>query len=162
MTLPATDTFSHAASALRVPTGCPDIKVLPVELPMARRTIWIVALKNPTLSPVAQLFIENDRVVAKPRASKNDKAMTAIGPSRPCLKNSCPQWPESGQTEPTRLTRSDPRADQHSPIERLGPVSCLFWLYSSRSHQDRIGSEFLLDFCIELFRAHFHGHDAPR
>ena len=46
----------------------PEIKVLPVELQHARVPIGIVTLKNRTLSPVAQLFIEHAREVAKPLA----------------------------------------------------------------------------------------------
>ena len=53
------------ASVLRFPTRRPEIKVLPVELPMTRVPVGIVTLKNRTLSPVAQLFIEHAREVAK-------------------------------------------------------------------------------------------------
>ena len=52
-------------SVLRFPTRRPEIKVLPVELPIAHVPIGIVTLKNRTLSPVAQLFIEHAREVAK-------------------------------------------------------------------------------------------------
>src|SRR5712691_514610 len=45
------------ASALRFPTGQPDIRVLPVEPQMAEVPVGIVTLKNRTISPVAQLFI---------------------------------------------------------------------------------------------------------
>jgi len=48
----------------------PDIKVLPIELRHARVPIGIVTLKNRTLSPVAQLFIEHAREVAKPLAKR--------------------------------------------------------------------------------------------
>ena len=58
------------ASVLRFPTKRPEIKVLPVELPMARVPVGIVTLKNRTLSPVAQLFIEHAREVAKPLAKR--------------------------------------------------------------------------------------------
>jgi DNA-binding transcriptional LysR family regulator len=44
----------------------PEIKVLPVELQHPRMPIGIVTLKNRTLSPVARLFIEHARGVAKP------------------------------------------------------------------------------------------------
>jgi DNA-binding transcriptional LysR family regulator len=73
MTLLATGHFLtiFAASALRFPTNRPDIKILPVELPMARRPVGIVTLKNRTLSPVARLFIEHAREVAKPMAKGN-------------------------------------------------------------------------------------------
>jgi DNA-binding transcriptional LysR family regulator len=52
-------------SALRFPTGQPDIRVLPVEPQMAEMPVGVVTLKNRTLSPVAQLFIEHAREVAK-------------------------------------------------------------------------------------------------
>ena len=45
-----------------------EIKVLPVDLPMARVPNGIVTVKNRILSPVAQLFIEHAREVAKPLA----------------------------------------------------------------------------------------------
>jgi DNA-binding transcriptional LysR family regulator len=44
------------------------IKVLPVELPTTRRKIGIITLKNRTLSPLAQLFINCAREIAKPLA----------------------------------------------------------------------------------------------
>jgi DNA-binding transcriptional LysR family regulator len=56
------------ASALKLPIRRSEIKVLPVELPMARLPNGIVTLKNRTLSPVAQLFIDCAREVAKPLA----------------------------------------------------------------------------------------------
>ncbi len=58
------------ASALRFPTRRSEIKALPVELPMARLPNGIVTLKNRTLSPVAQLFIDSAREVAKPLAKR--------------------------------------------------------------------------------------------
>ena len=58
------------ASALRFPARRAELKVLPVELPMARRPNEIVTLKNRTLSPVAQLFIDCAREVAKPLAKR--------------------------------------------------------------------------------------------
>ena len=56
------------ASALRFPARRAELKVLAVELPMARRPNGIVTLKNRTLSPAAQLFIDCAREVAKPLA----------------------------------------------------------------------------------------------
>jgi DNA-binding transcriptional LysR family regulator len=56
------------ASIMRFPGIPGSIKVLPVELPTTRRKIGIVTLKNRTLSPLAQLFIECAREVAKPLA----------------------------------------------------------------------------------------------
>jgi DNA-binding transcriptional LysR family regulator len=58
------------ASALRFPTRHPQLKVLPVELPIARVPNGIVTLKNRTLSRTAQLFIEHAREVAKPLATR--------------------------------------------------------------------------------------------
>jgi DNA-binding transcriptional LysR family regulator len=56
------------ASALRFLTRRSELKILPVELPMARRPNGIVTLKNRTLSPVAKLVIDCVREVAKPLA----------------------------------------------------------------------------------------------
>jgi len=58
------------ASVLRFPVKRREIRVLPVELPIARLPIGIVTLKNRTLSPVAQLFIDSAREVAKTYASE--------------------------------------------------------------------------------------------
>jgi hypothetical protein len=54
-----------SASALRFPTRRTEIKVLPVQLPMAAVPNGIVTLKNRTLSSVARLFIKHAREVAK-------------------------------------------------------------------------------------------------
>ncbi len=48
-----------------------SIKVLPVRLPSIPTPIGIVTLKNRTISPVAQVFIECVREVARPLATKN-------------------------------------------------------------------------------------------
>ena len=55
---------------MRFPTRLPEIKVLPVKLPMDDMPIGVVTLKSRTVSPVAQLFIENAREVAKPLAKR--------------------------------------------------------------------------------------------
>jgi DNA-binding transcriptional LysR family regulator len=55
-------------SALRFPTGQPDIRVLPVEPRMAEMPVGVVTLKNRTLGPAAQLFINCAREVAMPLA----------------------------------------------------------------------------------------------
>jgi DNA-binding transcriptional LysR family regulator len=60
-----------STSILRFPTKRLDLKVLPVNLPIARVPIGIVTLKSRTLSPVAQLFIDYAREVAKPLAKRN-------------------------------------------------------------------------------------------
>jgi len=72
MTLLATGRFVgiFRASSLRFLTRLPEFKVLPIELPMARVPVGIVTLKNRTLSPTAQLFIEHAREVAKPWATR--------------------------------------------------------------------------------------------
>jgi DNA-binding transcriptional LysR family regulator len=57
-------------SALRFPTRRPEVKILPVELPLNRVAIGIVTLKNRTLSPVAKLFVNNARDVAKPMVKR--------------------------------------------------------------------------------------------
>jgi hypothetical protein len=44
------------------------IKALPIELASAHTPVGIVTLKNRTLTPVAQLFIDCAREVAKPMA----------------------------------------------------------------------------------------------
>jgi DNA-binding transcriptional LysR family regulator len=53
---------------LRVAGRNPPLKALPVTLPNAPMPIGIITLKNRTLTPVAQLFIDNVRVRAKPLA----------------------------------------------------------------------------------------------
>jgi DNA-binding transcriptional LysR family regulator len=67
-------------SVLRFPTRRPELKVLPVELPMARVPNGIFTLKNRTLSPTARLFIEHAREVAKPLAKRERvAAMSGCG-----------------------------------------------------------------------------------
>jgi DNA-binding transcriptional LysR family regulator len=58
------------ASTLRFHDRTAPIKVLPVELPTTRRQHGIIKLKDRTLSPLAELFIEHARAVAKPMAKK--------------------------------------------------------------------------------------------
>ena len=48
----------------------PELKVLPVELPMARVPVGIVTLKHRTPNPVAKLFIKCAREIAKPLTRK--------------------------------------------------------------------------------------------
>jgi DNA-binding transcriptional LysR family regulator len=54
------------ASMLRFSDKVASIKLLPVELPTTHRQIGILTLKNRTLSPLAQLFIECTREITKP------------------------------------------------------------------------------------------------
>ena len=56
------------ASVLRFPSVRPELKVLPVELPVTRMPMGIFTLKNRMLSPVARLVIAQAREVAKPLA----------------------------------------------------------------------------------------------
>jgi len=58
------------ASAFRFLTKRSELKILPVELPTARRPNGIVTLKNRALSPVARLFIDCAREVAKTPAKR--------------------------------------------------------------------------------------------
>jgi DNA-binding transcriptional LysR family regulator len=68
MSLLATGHFLtiFAASTWRFSITRPELKVLPVELPMASVPSGIVTLKNRTLSPVAQLIVDAAHKVAKP------------------------------------------------------------------------------------------------
>jgi DNA-binding transcriptional LysR family regulator len=54
-----------STSLMRFATTRMDLKVLPVELSLARVPVGILTLKNRTLSPVVQLFIDHVREVAK-------------------------------------------------------------------------------------------------
>src|SRR5262245_56240664 len=59
-----------AASASKFRARRPELKVLPVQLPMAQLPVGIVTLKNRRLNPVAKLFIEHAHEVAKPLAKR--------------------------------------------------------------------------------------------
>jgi len=59
-----------SSSTLRFHNGHPELKVLPVELPTARVKIGIITLKGRTLSPVARVFSEYAREVAKDLAGR--------------------------------------------------------------------------------------------
>ena len=58
------------ASALKFLTRGPALKILSVELPVARRPNGIVTLKDRALSPVVQLLIDGARKLAKPMAKR--------------------------------------------------------------------------------------------
>jgi DNA-binding transcriptional LysR family regulator len=45
-----------------------SLKALPIDLPMTRRPVGIVTLKNRTISPLARLFIDRAHEVARPLA----------------------------------------------------------------------------------------------
>ena len=59
-----------ATSALRFSIRRPELKVLHIELPMASVPSGIVTLKHRMLSPVAQLFVDGARKVAKQLAKR--------------------------------------------------------------------------------------------
>jgi DNA-binding transcriptional LysR family regulator len=59
-----------AASLLKFSRRRPELKVLPVELPIAPVPNGIVTLKNRTISPVARLFVEHAREVSKSLAKR--------------------------------------------------------------------------------------------
>jgi DNA-binding transcriptional LysR family regulator len=52
--------------SLRLPGRNTSIKALPVELPGARRTMRFVSLKNRSLSPLAELFIDRMKALTRP------------------------------------------------------------------------------------------------
>jgi DNA-binding transcriptional LysR family regulator len=52
--------------SLRLPGAHPSLKALPVELPGTRRPTGIITVKNRTLSPLAQLFLDRVRSIVKP------------------------------------------------------------------------------------------------
>jgi len=55
---------------LKLPTKRVSLKVLPIGCPTRYRQIGIITLKNRTLNPLAQLFIEHTREVAKTLAKR--------------------------------------------------------------------------------------------
>jgi DNA-binding transcriptional LysR family regulator len=59
-----------SASSLKLPIRRSEIKVLPIDLRAANALNGIITLKNRTLSPVAQLFVEAAREVAKSLAKE--------------------------------------------------------------------------------------------
>jgi DNA-binding transcriptional LysR family regulator len=58
------------ASLLRLGANLPRHKVLPVDLPVPPWPVGIMTLKNRTVSPVVQLFIDCARQVVKPLAGR--------------------------------------------------------------------------------------------
>ena len=58
------------SSVLRFSGHEPTAKPLPIELPIARRPIGAMTLKNRTLNPLAQLFIDGARDLAKQLAKR--------------------------------------------------------------------------------------------
>ena len=58
------------SSFLRLGASLPPLKVLPVRLPIPPWPVGIMTLSNRTLSPVAKLFIDAARDIAKPLAKR--------------------------------------------------------------------------------------------
>ena len=58
------------ASTLRFSGKCLGLKAVPVDIPIQPGPIGIITLKNRTISPVAQLFIDCASELAKPLANK--------------------------------------------------------------------------------------------
>ena len=59
-----------AGAAFRFGPKNPTVKVLPVQLPALTRHVGIITLKGRMISPVAQLFIDCARELAKPLAKR--------------------------------------------------------------------------------------------
>jgi DNA-binding transcriptional LysR family regulator len=66
LNLVATGRFLTILTSLLRLSKSPKVTVLPVKLQHARAPVGIISLKSRTLSPVARLFIETARDVAKP------------------------------------------------------------------------------------------------
>jgi DNA-binding transcriptional LysR family regulator len=60
-------------SVLKFGTNLPPFKVLPVELPVSPWPVGIMTLKNRTISPVAQLFLDCVCEVVKPPLQRNSR-----------------------------------------------------------------------------------------
>jgi DNA-binding transcriptional LysR family regulator len=81
MSLLATGRFLtiFSTSGLRFSTRHPELKVLPVRLPLACASIGIITLKNRTLSPTARMFIEQAGEVAKEMAKRKGRVANRGG-----------------------------------------------------------------------------------
>jgi DNA-binding transcriptional LysR family regulator len=53
---------------LKVPGWHPQLRALPIPLPNTRAPIGLITLNGRMLTPLAQLFIETIRAIAKPMA----------------------------------------------------------------------------------------------
>jgi len=62
------------ASLLRLAGKRLSFRILPVELPSPPRPVGIVTVKNRTLSPFGQRFVDCARQVAKPLAAPSGRA----------------------------------------------------------------------------------------
>ena len=59
-----------ASGTVDMPSKYPSIRKLPVDLPTARQAIHVLTLKNRSLSPLAQRFLDCARDVARPLARR--------------------------------------------------------------------------------------------
>jgi DNA-binding transcriptional LysR family regulator len=59
-----------SGSVFRFPASNPGLKRLPIDLPTTRTPVAVITLKNRTLSPVAQVFIECARELARSLAKR--------------------------------------------------------------------------------------------
>jgi DNA-binding transcriptional LysR family regulator len=66
------------ASIMRFPPKRPQLRVLPIELALAPMPVGIVTVRGRTPGPVAQLFIESARDVAKPLAKRKGSMQPRI------------------------------------------------------------------------------------
>ena len=71
MNLVTTGRFLSIFSELRILLARSPAKILPIQLPTAPVHSGIVTLRNRTLSPAAQLFIDTARKIAKPFAKRS-------------------------------------------------------------------------------------------
>ena len=61
--------------SVRLPRRHPSLRILPVEFPGARHPFAIVTLKNRSLSPATQVFIDRVRTLTKPLARRKRGAV---------------------------------------------------------------------------------------
>jgi DNA-binding transcriptional LysR family regulator len=64
-------------SVLKFCTNLPPLKILPVELPVPPWPLGVMILKNRTVSPVAQLFVDCARELAKPLLNRKSTRSSA-------------------------------------------------------------------------------------
>jgi len=86
------------ASLLRFGANVPRLKILPVDLPAPPWPVGIMTLKNRTLTPAADLFIDCAREVVKPPAWKSRKSLAG--------RNVISATARSGITASEKFTRS--------------------------------------------------------
>jgi DNA-binding transcriptional LysR family regulator len=65
---------AYPGIVMRPPVRHPCLRALPIALPATRRPIAIVTLTNRTLSPIAQVFIETARAVARELATDHKES----------------------------------------------------------------------------------------